>query len=233
MEYLSHGITLELSPGAFPLSTDSMALAGFARLPKNARVLDLGSGCGTLGLLLCAGREDCSITGIELSAQAHQMAMENARRNGLSHRLTSLCADVREVPSFLEPGSFDVCISNPPYFTGGFRSTSHGQARHTDTCPTGSLMAAAKWALRYGSDFFLVHKPEMLAQLCHLASVHGLEPKHLKLLRHREGGNVSLILLQCRKGGKPGLTLTEDALWQADGSPTSYCRALYHKEVAV
>ena len=50
MEYLHNGYTLEFSPDAFPLSTDSVALAHFVKLPKNARVLDLGSGCGTLGL---------------------------------------------------------------------------------------------------------------------------------------------------------------------------------------
>ena len=43
METLYNGFTLEIPEGAFPLSTDSMVLAHFARLPKNARVLDLGS----------------------------------------------------------------------------------------------------------------------------------------------------------------------------------------------
>lgn len=50
MEQLPNGFTLNLPEGAFPLSTDSMVLSHFVRLPKNARVLDLGSGCGTLGL---------------------------------------------------------------------------------------------------------------------------------------------------------------------------------------
>ena len=54
MEQLPNEFTLNLPEGAFPLSTDSMVLSHFVRLPKNARVLDLGSGCGTLGLLLCA-----------------------------------------------------------------------------------------------------------------------------------------------------------------------------------
>ena len=54
METLLNGFTLDIPRGCFPLSTDSMVLSWFARLPKNARVLDLGSGCGTLGVLLCA-----------------------------------------------------------------------------------------------------------------------------------------------------------------------------------
>ena len=67
MEKLHNGFTLSLCEGAFPLSTDSIALSGFVRLPKNAKVLDLGSGCGTLGLLLCAEYPDCTVTGIELT----------------------------------------------------------------------------------------------------------------------------------------------------------------------
>ena len=54
MEYLPNGLTLNLPQGTFPLSTDSMLLAHFATLPRNAKVLDLGAGAGTLGLLLCA-----------------------------------------------------------------------------------------------------------------------------------------------------------------------------------
>ena len=64
MEYLISNISIDLCPGAFPLSTDSMVLADFVRLPRNARVLDLGSGCGTLGLLLCGRYDSCHVTGV-------------------------------------------------------------------------------------------------------------------------------------------------------------------------
>ena len=66
MERLYNGFALELPPGAFPLSTDSILLSGFVRLPKQAQVLDLGSGCGTLGHLLCAKDSGCAVTGVEL-----------------------------------------------------------------------------------------------------------------------------------------------------------------------
>ena len=54
MEILQNHYTLDIPAGCFPLTTDSMLLADFVRLPMNGTVLDLGSGCGTLGLLLCA-----------------------------------------------------------------------------------------------------------------------------------------------------------------------------------
>ena len=223
MELISNGYTLDLT-GGFPLSTDSMVLADFVRLPKNARVLDLGSGCGTLGLLLCARESSCTVTGVELEEQAHAAALENIRRNGLEGRLSSICADLRSMP----PDSFHVCVSNPPYFSGGERHSRTPTARSEDTCTPAELFAAAARSLRFGGDFFLVHKPERLAELCHEASAAGLEPKRLRLVRHRPGAPISLILLSCRRGGKPGLQIDELTLYHPDGTPTDDCRRIYH-----
>ena len=223
MELISNGYTLDLT-GGFPLSTDSMVLADFVRLPKNARVLDLGSGCGTLGLLLCARERSCTVTGVELEESAHAAALENIRRNGLEGRLSSICADLRSMP----PDSFHVCVSNPPYFSGGERHSRTPTARSEDTCTPTELFAAAARSLRFGGDFFLVHKPERLAELCHEASSAGLEPKRLRLVRHRPGAPISLILLSCRRGGKPGLQIDELTLYHPDGTPTDDCRRIYH-----
>ena len=225
MEYIADHYTLDLGPG-FPLSTDSMVLADFVKLPKNAAVLDLGSGCGTLGLLLCARDQSCRVTGIELQEAAHAAAVENIARNGLEGRLSSICADLRDIP--VAPGSFQVCVSNPPYFSGGAAHSKNPTARQEDTCTPKDLFAAASRALRWGGDFFLVHKPERLAQLAFEASSHGLEPKRLRLVRHRPDAPVSLILLSCRKGGKPGLQWEELCLFNADGTPTADYRRIYH-----
>ena len=227
MEKLHNGFTLELCEGAFPLSTDSMALSGFVRLPKQAKVLDLGSGCGTLGLLLCAGDTNCAVTGIEIDENAHQMALRNITANELTSRLTSICTDIRTVSSVLSPGSFHCCLSNPPYFSAR-QESANSTARHELQCALDDLFAAAAWAVRYGGDFYLVHKPDRLSELCVCAAKHKLEPKRLLLLRHRPGDSISLVLLQCRKGAKPGLIIEEECLQNSDGTPTEYYRRLYH-----
>lgn len=230
METLTNGFTLELCEGAFPLSTDSMALADFVKLPRNADVLDLGAGCGTLGMLLAATHPDCHITGVEIDENAHNMALHNAKANGITDRYSSICADLCSIPTLVKPGEFHVCISNPPYFSGGFQSKTVPIARQECLCTLDTLFLSASWATRYGGDFFLVHKPERLAEICALGSKHQLEPKRLRLLRHRTDGPVSLILVQCRKGGKPGLSWEEVALHHPDGSPTVYFKTLYHHQ---
>lgn len=227
MEQLPNGYTLEVPAGCFPLSTDSMVLAHFTRIPKKARTLDLCSGCGTLGLLLCSRDNACQVVGIELDETAHRAAQENIRRNGLS-RMESIQADLRQLSQLVAPGSFDLCVSNPPYYSGGPASHTTPNARRDDCCTCGDLMEAAAHALKYGGDFFLVHKPEKLAELIARGAEHKLEAKRLLLLRHREGSSVNLIFLQFRKGGKPGLILEEESLFHGDGTPTSFYNTVYH-----
>lgn len=230
MEYLPNGLTLNIPDRAFPLSTDSMALASFVRLPRNARVLDLGSGCGTLGLLLCASDPGCHVTGIELDSLAHEAALENIRRNNLSSRMNSICADLRNITGLFASGSFDLCISNPPYFSSGGISSSLPQARQELQCSLSDLIASAGRLLKYGGDLYLVHKPERLGEIIALGAAQKLETKRLLLLRHWEGSPVSLILLQLRKGAKPGLKIHEAALFDSTGNPTSYHTSVYHTE---
>ena len=227
MEYLPSGLTMELPEGTFPLSTDSVLLAHFVHLRKNARVLDLGSGCGTLGLMLCGKDPGCTVTGLEISEVSHLAALDNIRRNDLSHRLSSICADLRDLPrEFVD--HFHCCVSNPPYFSGGPASIATPLARRDDCCAPEELCRTAARALQYGGDFFLVHKPEKLAQLIACGAGVGLEAKRLALVRHKEGSPITLILLQLRKGGKPGLQLTEHCLFDSQGEPTAYFREVYH-----
>ncbi len=228
METLSNGFTLDIPEGAFPLSTDSILLSDFVKLPRNAKVLDLGSGCGTLGTLLCAKDGSCHVTGIELDENAHNAALANIHRNGLCARMESICADLRTIPKVLPISSFDCCISNPPYYTGGPASHATPLARRDDLCSLEELCATAGKLLKFGGDFMLVHKPERLAEICTLSAKYSLEPKRLRLVRHRSGSDVSLILLSCRKGGKPGLQWEERCLQDAEGQPTEYYRTLYH-----
>ena len=69
---------------------------------------------------------------------------------------------------------------------------------------------------------------ELLAELIATAAKYALEAKRLCLLRHKEGGSINLILLQFRKGGKPGLILEEASLFDKDNHPTAFYRSVYH-----
>ena len=91
-----------------------------------------------------------------------------------------------------------------------------------------SLLSAAAWGLKYGGDLFLVHKPERLGEIFALGGKYRLEGKTLTLVRHRPGGPIAMILVQLRKGGRPGTQIREFCLTDETGGPSEEYRAIYH-----
>ena len=105
-------------------------------------------------------------------------------------------------------------------------STAADTLLYMSTGCTGTALSVLPQGL--GGDFFLVHKPERLAQLIVCGAAVSLEVKNLTFIRHKEGGPIALILLQFKKGGKPGLQLHEHCLFDSHGDPTDYYREVYH-----
>ena len=231
MEQLWNEIEI-IEQAGFPLGTDAVLLAHFAQLPKNAKVADLGSSWGALGLMLCAKDEACQVTGIERNEAAHAAALSNISHNRLEGRLASLLGDAREISTLLPAGSFDCVISNPPYFPvgSGKLSLKNAEARSEEFLDLPQLCAAAAWLLPSGGRFFMVHRPERLCDIfCTLRNV-GIEPKRLQFVRHKEGALPGLVLVEGRRGGKPGLSFDPDFIeFTESGVETPQYQAAYHR----
>lgn len=231
-ETLWNGVKLLQPSDQFRLGTDSVVLAAFARFPKGVAVADLGCGGGAVALMLLANDPSLHVTGIELQPQAADLARENAKRSGLD--FTVLQGDLRQIETLLPAGSMDCVISNPPYFPVGSGQTAKAsplaQARSEETCSLAQLVHGAAWLLRCGGRFCLVHRPERLADLIWELRSRKLEPKRIRFVRHKQDSPVNLVLLEARKGGKPGLQYEPDLiLFDADGQETEECRRIYHR----
>ena len=219
----------------FRLSTDSMVLADFIRIPANSRVLDLGCGCGTLDLLLLGQEPSLQMTGVEIQREAAAAAEDNLRRNGFAAGFSVISSDLREHRSFLAANSFDAVISNPPYYPPSRGRLSADPAlavaRSELSCTLPDLCRCTAYALRFGGSFTLVHKPERLADLICALRAEKLEPKRIRFVRHKAESPVSLVLLEARLGGRPGLYYEPDlVLFHPDGTETNAYRQIYHTE---
>jgi len=222
-------------PDQFPLSTDSVLLADFSALRGSCRIMDLGAGCGTLGLLLCASDPACTAEGIELQQDAVHQAETVIRLNGLQERVSVSQGDLRQIRSLYGANAFDAVLSNPPYFPAGHGANAAGEAiaiARTELCCTlEDVCAAASWLLKFGAPFYLVHKPERLCDLMNALRQHRLEPKRLRFVRHTPSALPSLLLIESRLGGKPGLTIMQDLILHTeDGKDTAEYRRIYGLE---
>ena len=233
---------MELWPGGplfaqaehFKLSTDCVLLADFVKGEKARRGIDLGCASGAIGLLLLERCPGLHMSGLELLPQAAELAAENMAKNGLSERSDVVCGDIRLHRQLFKAGSFDLVVSNPPYFPAdrGLLSPVEGRAgaRGELQCSLEDICAAAAWLCRSGGSFCLVHRPQRLAELFCAMSGHSLEPKRLRLVFHRPGAKPSLVLVEGRRNGGPGLDI-EPNLYLSDpsGEESPEYKRIYHR----
>ena len=97
-------------------SVDDVLTAAYALevSPRVTRHLDLGTGIGTVGLLVLWGMgEAASLTAIEAQTVSHRLLLENIAGNGLSTRVEPLLGDLRELEL---SERFPLITGSPPYF---------------------------------------------------------------------------------------------------------------------
>lgn len=190
--------TLIQSQAFFKLGRDSLLLSQFATLRRSWRVCDLGCGVGSLLLLLTEREQELIRWGIELDPMAAQMARRNLLENGLEGEI--ITGDLR-ARDLLPPDSFQLVISNPPYFRQG-TGYSGGPARMEEQLTVEALCRTAGRLLRTGGRFALVFRPERLSEL--FAALEGarLAPKRIQLLSyHRERPPYAVLVEAVKEGG--------------------------------
>lgn len=82
--------------------------------PRAWRIVDVGTGSGAIALALATELPQATVLATDISADALEVARENAERLGLRERVKFVQADLLE-PLASRPGSVDLIVSNPPY----------------------------------------------------------------------------------------------------------------------
>ena len=213
------------------LGTDCVLLADFVRADAARRGIELGCASGAAMLLLLARTEKLHMTGIELVEEAAALARENMAENGFAERSAVVCGDLRRCRDRFPAGSFDLVIANPPYYPRGSGALpadpARAGARAELSCRLDEICAAAAWLLHTGGAACLVHKPERLSELLVSLTAHGLEPKRLRLVCRRADSAPSLVLVEARRGGRPGLRIEPPlALCGEDGGESEELRRI-------
>lgn len=219
---------------SFRLSTDSVLLADFAKTANVRRCLDLGSGTGVLTVLLAHKAPKAQLLGVELQSDYAELSRANLAVNGMQERAEILTADLRDFRNLFPAESFDLVVSNPPYFAENSGYTAPAEhraiARDERSCTLEDLCRAARWALRWGGCLSLVHRPERLSEIFCAMTAAGIEPKRLRLVSYTAEKAPSLVLIEGRRGGKPGLQIEKTLILTDErGGDSAEVRRIYHR----
>lgn len=195
----------------FCFGMDAVLLSGFARVKKDARVLDLGTGTGIIPILLEAKTGAKHLTGLEIQEDSADMARRSVRLNGLESKIDIVTGDIKEAGSLFDAASFDVITCNPPYMTGNHGLTNPNDAkaiaRHEILCTLEDVVALTAKLLRPGGNFYMVHRPFRLAEIMVLLHNYKLEPKRMQLVYPYVDKEPNMVLIEANRGGRPRMTV--------------------------
>ncbi len=198
--------------GGLTFGTDAYLLAAYVRPKRAARAVDLGSGTGIIPLLCLARDKAAHFHAVELQPAFAELIERNAALNGMSDRLTSVCADVRSLTPATVGGEVDTVTANPPYMvenSGALNAADEKSiARHETAGGIADFCAAAGRLLKHGGHFYCVFRPERLADLTVALRDARLEPKRLTVVQATLAASPSLLLVDAVKYAAPSLALT-------------------------
>ena len=208
-EPLGKGFYVNVSPH-HTFGTDAVLLSHFAKPKKSDRLVDLGTGCGIIPLLILRDGFLKTAVGIDISEEATFLAQKTVKELELGN-LEIINSDLKELKGKLEFGSHTLITCNPPYKApnAGLKNPDAVEmvARHEVACTLEDIIAVSAKLLQTSGRLCMCHRPERLAELMFLMSKYGIEPKRLRLVAQRKGEEPWLVLVEGRRCGKTGLRI--------------------------
>ena len=203
----------------FRFGIDAVLLADYASAklsPKTSHVVDLCTGNGIVPLLMTAkllGRVHKSVrfTGIEIQHDAVDMARRSVALNNLQNSIEIIECDIKHVFSEMPKNCADVVTVNPPYmpFAHGKKcpSTDLAIARHEMLCNLEDVVVAAAGLLNSNGLFYMIHRPERLAEIMESLVRNRLEPKRLRFVHPYADAAPTMVLVEAKKCAAHGLVV--------------------------
>lgn len=225
------GLRFKQHRRGYRFSIDAAILAGCLHPRPGETVVDLGTGCGIIPILLAFRRPGVRVWGVEVQDSLAALAVENVRSNGMENRVTILGADLRGIGADAFGGPVDWVVSNPPYRrsrSGRVNpNTQRALARHEIAMTLADLVETARRLLKTGGRLSVIYPAERAAELVfHMRSEH-IEPKCLRSIHSDRQSNARLILAQGAKHGRPGAVLPPPLIiYDEDGNYSEETRAL-------
>ena len=150
-EFMS--LEFEVNPFVLIPRADTECVVEHAiNLVKSGNVLDIGCGSGAISVSIAKYVPELSVTALDKSHNAVDVALSNAKRNNVS--ITGICADIFDFDTDVK---YDLIISNPPYIASGDIETLMPDVRNYE--PLSALDGGSDGLMFYRRivDFALEH----------------------------------------------------------------------------
>lgn len=185
------------------VGVDGVLIGCWADVHGAKRIIDVGTGCGLIALIMAQRAPEATIDAIDIDSPSIEEAQENFLASPWADRLKATECPYSGAASLLgrnEKG-YDVIISNPPYFDSGVTETvtAREKARHQGELSPLSLLEGAVELLNADGMIAMVVPTEIADSLEENEYSIGLTLERKCHVRGHKDAPFKRVLLQWRK----------------------------------
>ena len=194
-------LTLYQNRRGYCYNSDTLFLYDFATsfLKENSSLIDIGSGCGILGLL-CGRDFALSLTQVEIDFNNAFLNQKNSQKNGIDSTIYNC-----DFLKFRSEEKFDFAISNPPFYRD---STQEGEcerksvARSERNLPFSEMLKNLKRVLKSRGTFIFCYDARESSRIFYELEYSGFRAEVVRFVGPREGMDATLLMCKSRLNSK-------------------------------
>lgn len=199
----------------YRFSLDAVLVSHYSTPKSHDVILDLGTGCGVIGLILSYRHtvKRIKVTGLEKQYDLVEITRKNIILNRYNQTFEVVHGDVNNIRNIFQPESFSRVITNPPFYlkNTGRQSVNRESktARHQDDTTLSSFINGAAYTLRNKGRIVLIYPANCLSELLNELHVNRIEPKRVQFIYSYPEHNppAKLVLIEGVKNGGRGVKI--------------------------
>lgn len=178
------------------VGTDAVLLGASAEVPGAVNILEIGTGCGVIALML-AQRSDAIIDAVEIDSASVQQAHGNVLNSPWKDRINVIHSSLQDFARQTEK-KYSLVISNPPYFSHSLKSPCNKRniSRHNDSLSFEELMDCSSRLIIPGGSLWVILPVKEFKVFDAIAAHKGFYIHYKMRITSREGKEYQRIILQ-------------------------------------
>ena len=178
------------------VGTDAVLLGSWIRPGNAVEILDIGTGCGIIALMM-AQKSEANVTAIDIDRDSVRQASRNFMNSPWGDRMKAIQCSFQDFMT--QPrNKFDLIVTNPPYFRNSLKPPSEKRtvARHDDLLKPDDLFSGVKKLLTQNGSFYIIIPAESASSTALTASEYSLFLKRQMIVRPKPEQDSNRVLME-------------------------------------
>jgi len=194
-------MTLYQPESGYCYNSDSLFLYDFiSRFSPKGELLDVGTGCGVVGLLVARDFDKVKLSAVEKQELFLKYARKNAVENGIDYSLHHT-----NFTDLDETKKYNFIVSNPPFYPEGVQKSKNEillNARYASNLPLDDFFQKVSRLLKPHSHFIFCYDPLSFGDICCALAKVKMRICDVRFVHSKAEKNASLVLVHARNSSK-------------------------------